>query len=133
MITLGRFSIGPFGMPAPAWWRRQQQERARRFEQLEHDAAEMARTVREHAPSSRSQGDPASRASARLNVAAIYEARAAVRSALPPGRDPLCATNCYGEKAGWEPCDQVMCKQTVTMRSTPRNIADAIRERRPTR
>jgi hypothetical protein len=112
MITLGSISI-PLGMAPPTWWAAQEAERRRQFAELERKTAEMARTVRENAPQSRSQGDPASRASARLSVAEVYEAR--VRSALPRGRDPLCATSCYETTQNREACDELMCKATVRM------------------
>jgi hypothetical protein len=129
MITFGRISI-PLGMAPPTWWTAQEAERRRQFAELERKTAEMARTVRENsprrrdAPSSRSQGDPASRASARLSAAAIYEARAA-QAALPRGRDPLCAKSCYETTQNREACDAIMCRASVKMR------LDLARERRP--
>jgi hypothetical protein len=93
MITLGRISI-PFSMAPPTWWTRQEAERAHQFTELERKAAEMARTVREHAPSSRSQGDPGSSASSRIYA----------RRALPAHRDPVCRLDCHQLDNGGGAC-----------------------------
>jgi hypothetical protein len=122
-ITGTSLSIVPLATGAPKWWR---PYREPNFAALDAHIAEMNRLVDQY-PGRRQT------AAARPSFAAAIYADRAAQAALPRARDPLCAPSCYEKAAGRAPCDGLLCRATVKMRTRPRSIHDVLRERRPTR